>query len=196
MPARLSLLWIFILFNMAFADVLSFMYTGFLKEVLAGYIAGIQFTPGYLVAAALLTEVPIAMIVLCRVLGLRANRWANIVAGVVTIAYVSGGSARSPHALFFSAVQVGCALLIVWYAWKWRSPSVSTVPAVGGEAGRASPPLVCGSEDAGRDSVVDRLDTESLEPLEVVLHGLDRRRGVPLPLGELARDPQRLRGTV
>jgi hypothetical protein len=130
LPARLSLLWIFILFNMVFADILSFTYPGFLKEVLTGYAGGVHITPGFLVAAAVLTEIPIAMIVLSRVLGQRANRWANIVAGVVTIAYVIGGSAHSPHGIFFSAVQVACALLIVWYAWKWRSPDRSMVPAV------------------------------------------------------------------
>ena len=130
MPARLSLLWVFILFNMVFADILSFMYPGFLKEVLAGYVGGVHITPGILVAAAVLTEVLIAMIVLSRVLGQRANRWANIVAGVITVAYVIGGSTRYPHGIFFSAVQVACTLLIVWSAWKWRSPGASMIPAV------------------------------------------------------------------
>ena len=129
MPARLPLLWVFIMFNMVFADILSFMYPGFLKEVLTGYVGGLHITPGFLVAAAVLTEVPIAMIVLSRVLKPRANRWANIVAGVITIAYVIGGSTRSPHGIFFSAAQVACALLIVGYAWKWREPDASMVSA-------------------------------------------------------------------
>ena len=130
MPARLSLLWVFILFNMVFADILSFMYPGFLKEVLAGYVGGIHITPGFLVAAAVLTEVLIAMIVLSRVLKPRASRWANVVAGAITIAYVIGGSTRYPHSIFFSAAQVACALLIIWSAWRWRSSATSTVPAV------------------------------------------------------------------
>lgn len=134
MPARLSLLWVFILFNMVFADILSFMYPGFLKEVLTGYAGGVHITPGFLVAAAVLTEVPIAMILLSRVLRHRANRWANIVAGVITVAYVVGGSTRDPHGIFFSAMQVACALLIVWYAWKWPSPEALTVPAASVDA--------------------------------------------------------------
>ncbi len=127
MPARLSLLWIFIMFNMVFADVLSFMYPGFLKEVLTGSVGGVHITAGFLVAAAVLTEVPIAMIVLSRVLKQRANRWANMAAAVITIAYVIGGSTRYPHAIFFTAVQVACALLIVWSAWTWRIPATSAV---------------------------------------------------------------------
>lgn len=114
---RLSNLWIFIMFNMVFADILTFMYPGFLAEVMAGHAGGAQITPGFLLVAAVLTEIPIAMIVLSRVLKRRANRWVNIVAAVITIAYVAGGSTTFPHALFFTAVQVACALLIIRYAW-------------------------------------------------------------------------------
>ena len=131
MPVRLSTLWIFIMFNMVFADILSFMYPGFLSEVMAGKAGGVQITPGFLLAAAVLTEVPIAMIVLSRVLKHRANRWANIVAGVITIAYVAGGTSTYPHGLFFSAVEVASALVIIWSAWKWRNPGTSAIPAVG-----------------------------------------------------------------
>jgi len=120
-PARLSLLWIVIMFNMVFADILSFMYPGAMKEVLTGYAGGIHVTPGFLLGAAVLTEIPIAMILLSRVLKHGANRWANIVAGVITIAYViGGGSLNQIHYLFFAAIEVACALLIIWYAWKWQ----------------------------------------------------------------------------
>ena len=131
MPKRLSTLWIFIMFNMVFADILSFIYPGALNEVLTGYAGGVHVTPGFLLGAAVVTEIPIAMIVLSRVLKHGANRWANIVAGVITIAYViGGGSLNQIHYIFFAAMEVACALLIVWYAWKWRSPATSTIPAV------------------------------------------------------------------
>jgi hypothetical protein len=132
MSTRLSLLWIFIMFNMVFADIFSFMYPGALKEVLTGYAGGIHITPGFLLAAALLTEIPIAMIVLSRVLKQRWNRWANIGAAVITIAYViGGGSLNQLHYLFFVALEVACALLIIWSAWNWREPATVTIPAVG-----------------------------------------------------------------
>ena len=93
-------------------------------------------TAGFLVAAAVLTEVPIAMVVLSRVLKHRANRWANIVAAVITIAYIIGGSTRYPRAIFFTAVQVACSLVIVWSAWKWRESAVAVTPAVAVDAQR------------------------------------------------------------
>ena len=106
-PARLSLMWVFIMFNMVFADIISFMYPGALKEILTGYAGSIHVTPGFLLAAAVVTEIPIAMIVLSRVLRHGVNRWANIVAAVVTVAYViGGGSLDQIHYLFFAAMQV------------------------------------------------------------------------------------------
>lgn len=129
MTARLSALWVFILFNMAFADIFSFMHPGHLKEVMTGYAGGVHVTPGFLLTAALVTEIPIAMVVLSRILRRGVNRWANIVAAVVTIAYVIGGGSATPHYIFFAAMMVACSLLVVWYAWKWREPDASMIPA-------------------------------------------------------------------
>jgi hypothetical protein len=128
MPTRLSTLWIVIMFNMVFADILSFMYPGFLSEVMEGRAGGVVITPGFLLLAAVLAEVPIAMIVLSRVLPQRVNRWANIVAAVITIAYVAGGSSTYPHGIFFTTVQVVCALVIIGSAWKWRSTENAQAP--------------------------------------------------------------------
>ncbi len=131
MQTRLSTLWVFIMFNMVFADILSFMYPGGLKEVLTGYAGGVQITPAFLLGAAVVTEIPIAMIVLSRILKQRANRWANIVAGVITIVYVVGGGPLNQiHYIFFAAVEVAAALLIIRYAWTWREPETATIPAV------------------------------------------------------------------
>jgi hypothetical protein len=47
-----------------------------------------------------------------------------------------------------------------------------------------------------RPSVVDGLDTLPLEPLEGLPHGLELLRRVPLPVHDLSRYAQRLRGAV
>jgi TRAP-type C4-dicarboxylate transport system permease small subunit len=70
-------------------------------------------------------EIPIAMIFLSRILKYRANRCANIIAGVITIAYVIVGGSTSPHYVFFATIEVVCILLIVWFAWKWRNPEIA-----------------------------------------------------------------------
>ena len=74
MKAKLSTLWIFIMFNMVFADIFSFMYPGFLKQIMAGNADGTQITPEFLLIAAMVTEISIAMVFLSRILKYRVNR--------------------------------------------------------------------------------------------------------------------------
>lgn len=85
MQSRLSALWTFVLVNMLFADVFSFMVPGALQKMATGVVDGVQLTPGFLLLAAVLTEIPMAMIILSRFLSYRANRWANMLGGVFTI---------------------------------------------------------------------------------------------------------------
>jgi fatty-acid desaturase len=114
---KLSTLWVVVMFNMIFADILSFMMPGFLKELVEGSFE-IQITQGLLLVFAILIEIAIVMIFLSRVLKHRANRWANIVACAITIAFVIGGGSTDLHYIFFATIEVVCMLLIVWYAWK------------------------------------------------------------------------------
>jgi Family of unknown function (DUF6326) len=123
--ARLSTMWMFVMLNMIFADILSFLSPGFLEEVGTGHAGGVQITPAFLLAAAVITEVAIAMVILARVLPHRLNRWANMAAAVVTIAYVIGGGSTAPHYLFFATIEVVACALIAWVAWRWTEPAAS-----------------------------------------------------------------------
>ena len=75
---RLSLFWIFAFLNYLYADVLALW-------VIVGSPnpadAAPHLPPWALAGAAVLMEIPIAMIVACRLLPFRANRLANIIAG-------------------------------------------------------------------------------------------------------------------
>ncbi len=123
MKARLSTLWIFIMFNMVFADIFSFMYPGALKQIMAGSAEGTQITPGFLLIAAIVTEISIAMVFLSRLLKYRVNRWANIIGGVITILWVVGGGSTALHYIFFASIEVVCSLVIFWLAWTWPRPA-------------------------------------------------------------------------
>ena len=119
----LSTLWVFVTVNFIFCDVLSNMEAGVLKELMTGYVGGLHITQGFLLGAAILLEIPFAMIVLSRVLKYRANRWANIIAGTIMAAvqFLSFfvGTPATLHYIFFSTIEIACVLFIVWYAWKW-----------------------------------------------------------------------------
>lgn len=124
MKVKLQTLWIFILFNMIFADIFSFMYPGFLRQVMAGgAVEGTQITPLFLLIAAVVTEIPIAMVFLSRLLKYRANRWINIIGGLVTILWVIGGGSTILHYIFFASIEVVCSLIIIWLAWTWPKPA-------------------------------------------------------------------------
>lgn len=127
----LSWMWVFVMLNMLYADVFTFMYPGFLGELMSGYAGEVQVTGEFLLVAAVVTEIPIAMVLLSRVLGYRANRLANIGAGVITIFYVIGGGSLTLHYIFFAAIEVACLALVVWFAWKWPSPEMAVASSGG-----------------------------------------------------------------
>jgi hypothetical protein len=126
MRARLSTLWIFVMFNYLYCDVLGLMDPESLKGFMNGNVGGIDITQGFLLSASILMEIPMAMVLLSRVLKYRANRWANIGAGtlmtVVQFSTLFFGSSPTPFYLFFSVIEIACTSVIVWYAWKSPDP--------------------------------------------------------------------------
>ena len=118
MKVKLSTLWVVVMFNIAFADIVGFVHPGALEQIMTGEV-GFELTPGILLVFSILLEIPIAMIFLSRVLKYRANRWANIIAGAITILFVIGGGSTTLSYIFFATIEVVCMSLIIWYAWKW-----------------------------------------------------------------------------
>ncbi len=117
---RLSLFWIFALLNYLYADVLA----------LWSVAAPPHLPPWVLAGAAVLMEIPIAMILACRLLSFSANRLANIIAGTL-LTLINGfltfvapllGWGRPPafaEYLFFATIETVCTSVIVWQAWTW-----------------------------------------------------------------------------
>jgi hypothetical protein len=122
---RISLLWITVMFNMVFADVLSLFSPGFLAEVIGGHAEGVQITDRLLLVAALFIEVPVLMIVLTHVLPHRASCIANIGAAIVTITFVIAGGSWKPHYVFFATVETLALLAIIHLAITWRPERAS-----------------------------------------------------------------------
>lgn len=123
--ARLSVLWVFVMLNYLYCDLMGLMDPESLKQFLTGDVNGIHITQGFLLGSAVLMELPIAMVAASIFLPHRLNRWANMAAGAVMTLVQLGslflGSLTAFYA-FFSVVEVGCTLFIVWYAWRWPRP--------------------------------------------------------------------------
>ncbi len=122
----LTTAWIFLAANYIYCDVLAHMESATLRELITGTIGSIQVTQGFLLTAAIMMEIPFAMIFLARVLPYRASRWANIIAGtimaVIQVGTMGMGTAPTPYYLFYSAIEIAGTLFIAWYAWTWRNP--------------------------------------------------------------------------
>jgi hypothetical protein len=113
---KLSTLWLFATLNYLYCDVVTLM-----DPVKHG---SIQMTQGFLLGASILVEIPIAMVLLSRILAHRANRWANVIAGaLMTVIQTATLFVAVPtiYYAFFSAIEIACTALIVWYAWRWAA---------------------------------------------------------------------------
>jgi hypothetical protein len=118
----LSTLWIFAMMNYLYCDIMSLMDPLQLKQLITGTAGTIHITQGFLLGAAILMEIPIAMIILSRALKYKANRLANILAGtIMTVFQISSLFVGKPanYYLIFSMVEIAGTLFIVWYAWRW-----------------------------------------------------------------------------
>jgi hypothetical protein len=122
---RLSTIWLFATLNYLYCDVVTLMDSQKLKQFIAGTVGGMEITQGFLLGAGILVEIPIAMVLLSRILKYRLNRWANIVAGIImtTVQILTLlPSAPTMYYVFFSILEIASTSLIVWYAWKWSNP--------------------------------------------------------------------------
>jgi Family of unknown function (DUF6326) len=133
----LSTLWIFAVLNYLYADVITLFFQPSLQpeaweELQSGFVGSLEITQGFALAAAVLMETAIAMVLLSRILPYRANRWANIGAGVLHTTAVAWSLSEGQIDLFyafFSAVEIACTVFIVWYAWTWSRTGDRVVDA-------------------------------------------------------------------
>jgi hypothetical protein len=121
----LSTLWIFVLFNYLYCDVVTLMDAKTLNQIVTGTVEGINMTEGFLLGASILMEIPIAMVLLSRMLNYRMNRLANIIAGIImTAVQLSSlvfGSSPTMYYIFFSIIEISCTSFIVWHSWTWSN---------------------------------------------------------------------------
>ena len=121
---RLSLLWTFALLNYLYADVVALFAIAGSREPFE------PLPPWALMGSAVLMEIPIAMILACRLLPFRANRLANIIAGGIMtlvngfLTFVAplvgmGRPPAFPEYLFFATIETVATSVIIWQAWNW-----------------------------------------------------------------------------
>lgn len=113
----LSTLWIFALFNYTYADLFVIIFSPEFYEIPNKMSASI------VLGFAVHIEIAIAMVLLSHVLPYRANRWVNIFVGLentLAVAWTLGKTAP-PFYVFFATIEMATTLVIVWYAWTWKT---------------------------------------------------------------------------
>ena len=122
--ALLSTIWIFVVLNYLYCDVMSLMDANLLGQYLKGSIDGMAITDGFLLGAALLMEISMSMVLLSRILPYKANRIANIIAGTITtlvqIMTLFVGTSTMYY-IFCSIFEIGGTAAIVWLALRWKT---------------------------------------------------------------------------
>lgn len=128
--ALLSTLWMFASLNYLYCDLIGMMDPAFLKQLLTGVVGSMAFTPAFLLGASVLMQIPMGMVLLSRVLGTGANRWANVLAGtIMTLVQIGSLTLGAPTGsyMFFSAFEIATTALVVWLAWTWRATAPAAV---------------------------------------------------------------------
>lgn len=127
--AKLSALWLFVLLNYLYCDVMTHMDSEALKTLLTGTAGNIKLTQGFLLGASVYMEIPIAMTLLSRFLPYPAARWACVGAGLLMTAgqgaSLFAGTGPTPYYIFFSIVEMAGTLFIAGYAWSRPSPGMA-----------------------------------------------------------------------
>ncbi|MEM8808358.1 MAG: DUF6326 family protein [Cyanobacteria bacterium P01_G01_bin.38] len=119
--AKLSTLWMFYLFNAIFRDIHEFIEPGFIEQVMTGTFNGIQITEPLLLFGGFVAEVPIAMVLFSRLLPYGANRWANIIAALITFAFEINNGTTDLDDTFHMVIEIAALSFIIWSAWRWRN---------------------------------------------------------------------------
>ena len=127
MRNKLSILWIFLVLNFAYCDILALHDLVYLKDVLSGSAGGINFTQGFLLGASVFMEISIGMILVSFFASHKINRLANVIFGILLalaqIASLFVGTSPTMSYSFFSAIEIATLLYIAWSAWNLKKDS-------------------------------------------------------------------------
>jgi hypothetical protein len=123
----ISNLWIFVLFNIIFRDLHQFGDKDFLSEALGGTINGMVITDELMMLGAILAEIPIAMVLLSRILRPKTNKILNTIAVIITSGVlISAMPYADMDDVFHFLFEIVALMLILWIVWKRKPSTIET----------------------------------------------------------------------
>ena len=120
---KIAGLWIFKALAALTFTVIWFLEEGILEGIMAGEFLGMEIGPELMLVGTIEAWVPLAMILVSLNLKYTANRWTNIIAGIVytALTLISIVDAPTAHGMLMGFSQAVATVLIVWCAWKWKA---------------------------------------------------------------------------
>ena len=121
---KIAGLWIFKALASLTFTIIMLMEEGVLEGIMAGEVLGMEIGPEMLLVGAIEAWAPLVMIVSSLTLKYKANRWTNIIVGIVftALSLVSVAEPLSAHGILLWGSQAVATASIVWIAWKWSKP--------------------------------------------------------------------------
>jgi len=130
LKVRLTVLWLISAVIMSASMAIFFLEPGSIGEVMAGRMEGLAINSASLLFMALFWLIPLAMAFITVTVRDSANRWTNVVVGLVfavfyvfhLLGHIIQGTLPI-EALVFCVLTIVVPALIVWYAWRWPKPT-------------------------------------------------------------------------
>ena len=123
----LSLVWLFVLLNFIYCDVIGLHDPSVLRSLIDGHAGDIEITPPFLLASSALMEIPIAMVLVTRIASRRAARVTSIVAAAFMIVVQSSSLfvGVTPSYAFYSTIEIAGLVAVIVLAVRWPRPVVA-----------------------------------------------------------------------
>jgi hypothetical protein len=121
---KISVLWLFVDIAYLTDLILGFMEPGGIAAISSGVVLGMTIGPELLFVVAIALVVPLVMAFLSLVLKNTANRWANVVVGIVYVVFwiLAFIELLVQHPVAYSLLitlsKLVASAVIVWYAWE------------------------------------------------------------------------------
>ena len=110
-------LWVFIVINMAYADILSLMdSTSPIRQIMNGK----KLPGGGLILGSILMETGIVMILFSKILPYNIGKWLNIFFALINILAVLNGGHGSYYYIFASIEMIALIFIII-LSIKWKT---------------------------------------------------------------------------
>lgn len=126
-PVLLSTLWLFVLLNFIYCDVIGLHDANVLASLLDGHAGAIEITPLFLLASSILMEIPIVMVLVARLADRSVTRVTSIAAAAFMVLVQCSSlfvGPFSPSYTFFSVIEIATLVSIVIVAARWKGAAM------------------------------------------------------------------------